>query len=104
MELSEQLEARNSWLKIDWVPRHQNEEADALTNEQYGGFREDLRINLDPGGIKWIILTEILELGGGLLKELEAKKLLRKAGRHAAKEAKKRRKLAGETLKERDPW
>ena len=104
MELSEQLEARRSWLKLDWVPRHQNEEADALTNGEYGGFRPELRIDLDPGKIKWIILTEILELGGGLLRELEAKKLLRKASRQAAKEAKKRRKLAGETLRERDPW
>ena len=49
MELSEQLEARGSWLKLDWGPRRQNEEADALTNEQFGGFREDLRIHLDPG-------------------------------------------------------
>ena len=102
--LSEQLEARGSWLKLVWALRRQNEEADALTNEQFGGFREDLRIPLDPQKAKWIVHTEILELGGGMLRELEEKKLQRKASRHAAKEAKKRRKAAKDSLKERDPW
>ena len=59
---------------------------------------------LDPREVKWIVLTEILELGGGMLWGLREKKLQRKAGRHAAKEAKKRRRAAKDSLRERDPW
>ena len=102
MELSEQLEARGSWLKLDWGPRRQNEEADALTNEQFGGFREDLRIHLDPPGSAVDSAHGDPRSGGGMLRELEEKKLQRKASRHAAKEAKKRRKAAKDSLKERE--
>ena len=53
MELSEQLEARGSWLKLAWVPRQQNEEADALSNEQFDGFDMDKRIHLSPKDVEW---------------------------------------------------
>ena len=68
MELSEQLEARGSWLKLAWVPRQQNEEADASSNEQFDGFDMDKRIHLIPKDVEWITLPKMLELGGGMIK------------------------------------
>ena len=104
MEFSEQLEARLSWLKVAWVPRHQNEEADALTNGEYGGFREELRVHIDPKSVDWIILDKMLEYGGGLVKEIEEKRRKKKEEMRASKAAKKRRKAAGDSLRDRDPW
>ena len=34
--MSEQLRSRNVVLSVVWRPRDENEEADALTNEQFG--------------------------------------------------------------------
>ena len=104
MELSEQLEARGSWLKLAWAPRQQNEEADALSNQQFEGFDMDKRMHLDPAAVEWIILPKMLELGGGMIKELEERRRRKREERRSAKEAKKRRKLAKDTLKVRDPW
>ena len=41
MELSVQLRKYDLDLDLGWVPRAQNTEADALTNEEFSGF--------DPG-------------------------------------------------------
>ena len=48
LELAGQLEARQSWLKLEWPPRQQNEEADALTNKNFDQLDPALRIPLDP--------------------------------------------------------
>ena len=37
-ELAAQLRSRRMELGLDWVPRDQNEEADALTNGEFAGF------------------------------------------------------------------
>ena len=101
MELSEQSEARRSWLKVAWVPRHQSEEADALTNGEFGGFREELRVHIDPKMVDWVILDKMLEFGGGLVEEIVEEDLLKKKEeRRASKAAKKRRKADGDSLRE----
>ena len=105
MELSEQLELRRSWLDLQWVPRQQNEEADALTNERFAAFDATRRIQVDIKALPWIVLTEMLEAGHGMVKELEQLRAERKAERAAGRERKKaRKKLAAEGLKATDPW
>ena len=105
MELVEQLAARDNWLRVAWVPRQQNAEADALTNGCFDGFDPKLRVELDIKQIKWKVMDLTLEAGGGMVQELERLGLGRKAVRHNMKEAKrKKRRLAGEGLRDRDPW
>ena len=105
MELVEQLAARESWLRLAWVPRQQNVEADALTNGCYDGFNPDLRIELDPKTIVWKVLDVMLEAGGGMVEELERLRLQKKALRQQVKAVKrKRRRLAEDGLRTRDPW
>ena len=47
IELSFQLAVRRMALRADWVPRLQNEEADALTNGDTRHFSEDLEVKVD---------------------------------------------------------
>jgi len=49
MELAAQLTDRNLDLRLDWRPRDQNTEADALTNEVYEGFDPARRV--DASGV-----------------------------------------------------
>ena len=42
-ELAAQLRALNAELSLEWVPRLQNEEADALTNGDFSAFRPEHR-------------------------------------------------------------
>ena len=48
MEMTEQLSARDSWLRLSWVPRQQNEEAYVLTNACLEAFDPERRVHLDP--------------------------------------------------------
>ena len=70
MELSEQLEQRSSWLDVQWVPRDQNIEADALTNGHFAGFDPNLRIDVSMKDLPFIVLPAMLEAGGARLAEL----------------------------------
>ena len=99
MELTEQLDKRGSWLSVQWAPRQQNEHADALTNGVYSDFDPNKRVPLDPGAINWALLPVMMELGGGMVEELNAQKEKKKAERKALKEdGKKKRRLAGDSL------
>ena len=96
MELVEQLEARDSWLRVAWVPRQQNLEADALTRGCFDGFDPSRRVVMELGELKWKVLHAMLEAGGGMVEELARLRLERKAIRRAAKETKRKpRRLAG---------
>ena len=105
MELSEQLERRGSWLDLRWVPRHQNVEADALTNGHFADFDPKLRVEVDLSKVSWVVLPAMLEAGGGMVKELEELREKKRVERAAARSRKKSKgKLAGGALKDRDPW
>ena len=105
MELSEQLDMRRSWLRVDWTPREQNHLADALTNYEYHDFDPDKRIVIDPSTVKWIVLDAMIEAGGGMAEELSNLKEKRRQEKKEHKEHKRRRKAKkAEALKQRDPW
>ena len=42
-----QLRDRAAELNLEWVPRDQNEEADALTNEEFGAFDPVRRVDVN---------------------------------------------------------
>ena len=106
MEMTEQLSARDSWLGLSWVPRQQNEEADALTNACFEGFNPALRVHLDPAAIQWKVMGEMMKAGGGMLEELERLNMEKRALKQHSKEMKRRRKrrLDETLLSKREPW
>ena len=74
MELSTQLGRRGATLRADWIPRLQNEEADALTNSDFRHFDSAKRIPVDLSGLKFNVLNHLFDNGDAYLKELETLK------------------------------
>jgi len=103
MEVAEQLDRRGSWLALEWAPRQQNVEADALTNEDFHDFDPARRIVMEPESMDWILMPAMMEAGGGMIEEIRAEKERRKRGR-AERRLVRRKKLAGDGLKDRHPW
>ena len=107
MELASQLGRRGATLRADWIPRLQNEEADALTNWDFRHFDPKRRIDVNLNDLKFNIMNDLFAAGDTYFKELED---LRSKGKVAAAAAsssatgEKRRKKKGAALKDRDPW
>ena len=62
-EMASELEARNCLLDLGWVPRDQNQEADAITNNNLAEFCEDNELKVDLDKLEFKVLRELLELG-----------------------------------------
>ena len=92
-----QLRAKNLHLELDWVPRAQNEEADALTNHDYSAFSADRRLNINPEDLGLMIMPELLGVAEDLYKDIVARRS-RKAVGTAGGTRKKAK------LRETDPW
>ena len=107
MELTEQLDLRDDWLRVSWTPRDQNAEADALTNGHFHQFDPVNRIDLRPEDMSWVLLDEMLKAGGAMTEELLALKAQKRALKLRSKELKKqlkKKKLPSDSLKVREPW
>ena len=102
MELSVQLQKLGLELELGWIPRGQNEEADALTNKEFGGFDMKKRIEKNFGDLKFEILDELMLKAGELDAEIKLAKSSKeaKSDRPVDKSLKRKR---GET-KWKDPW
>lgn len=102
MELSVQLQKLGLELELGWIPRGQNEEADALTNKEFRGFDKKKRIEKDFGDLKFEILEELMMKAGELDAEIKLAKSSKeaKSDRPVDKSLKRKR---GET-KWKDPW
>ena len=96
-ELALQLRSRNLNLSLEWVPRLQNEEADALTNGDFASFNADNRVHIDPGKLDFIMLPDLLKVAEELYSEIVERRANKggKPGRSGGRKVK---------LKERDPW
>ena len=100
IELCHQLSLRNAALRAQWIPRDQNEEADALTNSDFRHFSLGRRVEVDIERLPFGILHGLLAKGEDYVAELAAAKL-------AAKSEplyQKKRRIKGETLKDTQPW
>ena len=92
MELVIQLAARSLWLDLVWAPRLENTEADALTNDDFSLFNEDMRIVITWASLSaaFTSLTKFVNLGVEFYAELaEHKKKFPSTG--AARRGKKAR-------------
>jgi len=105
-ELAEQLKMRQAELGLLWVPRDQNEEADDLTNGEFGRFSESKRIHVDLGKLKWLVLDELMVSAEALYQEVKGARELRGAGAASSGEGggRRGRRRPEERLRARDPW
>jgi len=80
MQLAWTLHCKDLELRLDWLPRLQYREADALTNEDFSGFSMDLRVEIKPEDLLEEQFKELLEKGGELFDEIKELRRKRKAG------------------------
>ena len=97
-ELAAQLRAINAELSLEWIPRLQNEEADALTNEDFSAFRPELRVQLEVEQLAFLLLPRL----AGVAEELHADILKRRGSGEGPERG--ARVGPAKKLKERDPW
>ena len=99
MELALQLQSREADLELFWLPRLQNKEADALTNQCYSAFDPAKRCRFDVARFEGIVLNQVLSAGQELYEEISQTR----AGREPlAHQRSKYRRTDG--LKHADPW
>ena len=89
-------------MRADWVPRLENQEADDLTNLEFKSFDLDKRIAVDLDKLEFGVLRQLFEVGDAYVQELADLKAKSKASEADGGSRKKR--LAGDTLRDRDPW
>ena len=107
MELVAILLAKGTRLRLAWVPRDQNSEADALTNYDFKDFTESRRIRLDfTEANRGLLFGDLLEAGREMFKDIEVQKTKAKASKRAADELDDKSKptKVKKALKPLDPW
>ncbi|CAE7897806.1 unnamed protein product [Symbiodinium microadriaticum] len=77
MELGIQLQRRGAELHLFWLPRRQNVEADAWTNNDTARFDPFWRVRLDVSSFKGVLLREFLDTGMQLYQEVKKSKAAR---------------------------
>ena len=95
-------------MRAKWLPRLDNEEADALTNMDVRHFDPAKRIVVELKDLGFQVMPLLFEFGETYLAEREAAKSKAKLQKDPARgggplAGTKRRKV-GESLRERDPW
>ena len=102
-ELSAQLRRQEFELNLEWVPRDQNEEADALTNEHYAQFDETLRIEVDVMKVKWLVMDKLMGVAEDIYQEVKERRLFQLGERPVQRVGRGKRRPE-ERLRARDPW
>ena len=99
-ELSEQLRHRHLDLALRWIPRGQNEEADALTNQDFSSFRPSNRVDLDVSKLPFRIIPSMVKVAENLYAYVQKKK-----GRNSGKDWQPKKKVRPEDkLRSKAPW
>ena len=102
MEVAVQMRKHNLELDLGWVPRGQNVEADALTNGEFEGFDENLRIKKNFEDIQFIVLDKLMKIAGELDEEMKLARSSKEA-KGDKPEIDLPKKKRGQTRWE-DPW
>ena len=100
MEVAHQCRVRGLSLRADWVPRQENQEADDLTNMEFKSFDAKHRLDVNLEELNFGVLRDLFQVGDSYVQELEAIKALKSTSQKEGK----RRKLAAESLRAREPW
>ena len=78
-EFALQLRKMMAELNLSWVPRDQNEEADALTNGHFESFNENRRITIHVNKIEWMVMDRMLKVSEDIYRDLKEKRAARTA-------------------------
>ena len=78
MEASILMKKRGFLATLDWISRDENQEADALTNEEFEGFSPEYRREIDTKKGGWFVLDELMEESQQLYSEIRERKEKRK--------------------------
>jgi hypothetical protein len=107
METAAQLEqaagGSGARLELGWAPRTENEEADALSNEDFSKFAAQHRVPVDLTTMKWLYLDRLMKAGVEFDQARQEQRLKHK-GLRGRWLAATRRKGVEERLRFRDPW
>ena len=98
MELSEQLHPRILLLSVVWRPRDENEEADALTNEDFGAFDPARRVAVRWEDLDFLVLPRLAGEAERSFRHVRELKAQRSGG--LARRPERRRKR----LRDAEPW
>ena len=102
VELCHQLHLRRATLRAQWLPRFQNEEADTLTNGDFRHFSPERRIGVNLNTLLFSVVPALFAQGAAYVAVIASMKA---AAKYApAEHVAKRKRLAGGTLRERQPW
>ena len=97
MELAAQLEERRLDLSLEWIPRGDNAEADALADGRVEGFDPALRAGASVAAVTWKVLPSLLRTWEAFCRGIGKSSL-------AAGSAHDSKALAGSRLRDREPW
>ena len=100
-EVAAQLRLRGMDLQLEWIPREENDAADALTNYDFGEFSEELRVPVTIEEMPFEVLQEYLTASEALYQEVQSLKAERKKGLPGAVA---RKAIGAKKLRETDPW
>ena len=101
MELSVQLCGMGAVLHLGWVPREQNVEADALTNEDFSAFDLAKRVHVVPEDLGFQVLPQLMSAAVELDAEIRQTKADKAGSLSEAGQGARRKK--GE-LRWIEPW
>ena len=105
MELACQLGRRRAALHARWIPRLQNEEADALTNEDYRHFNMSMRIPVDLNTLPFVVMKELFEVGDAYVEEVNRlKELAKMEAKNPSLQVVRRKTPAHMKLGATSPW
>ena len=96
MELAHQMRVRRLVLRAHWLPRLENEEADALTNEDFRHFKAEHRVQVDLNKMGFAVLDSLFKVGEDYMAALESAKTEAKKQSARAEEKKATKKLRGQ--------
>ena len=100
IEVAEQLAAENVGLALRWIPRLQNEEADALTNGCFENFAPERRIEARVEDMRFLALNELMSKVGTLMEEIA----MRRRAPESSMPVNSRQSSKKQKLRETDPW
>ena len=73
-ELAAQLRERRVDLALQWVPRTQNEEADAITNDRVEIFDKTREVKMDPSKVNWIVLPVMMDVAEQIYSDVKLRR------------------------------
>ena len=100
-ELATQMRAEDLELDLQWIPRNQNEHADAITNGRTGALDPALRIQVEVAALPFIVLNEMMAVTDHSYREVRAKTESKPVPATRATSGGGSRKRP---LRETDPW